>query len=90
MPSLKIGTLTVICDVIMCSTHLLPISLPSIVALLDLADEHLQCSVLVIALSRSLPNLGELLHLFMYVGGTVVTKHPLQVNPAFVLVGFEI
>ena len=65
-------------------------SLPSIVALLDLADEHLQCAALVIAISRSFPNLGELLHLFMYVGGTVITKPPFQVNPAFVLVGFEI
>ncbi|KAF8919966.1 ornithine decarboxylase antizyme-domain-containing protein [Mucidula mucida] len=62
----------------------------SIVALLDLADERLQCSALVIVLERSSPNLGELLHAFMYVGGTVVTKPPFTVNPAFVLVGLEI
>ncbi|THH17346.1 hypothetical protein EW146_g3448 [Bondarzewia mesenterica] len=33
-----------------------------IVALLDLADEHLQCSALVIALEKGLPGLGDLLH----------------------------
>ncbi|KAJ7594783.1 ornithine decarboxylase antizyme-domain-containing protein [Mycena floridula] len=61
----------------------------SVVALLDLADEKLNCSALVIVLQRSSPILGELLHSLMYVGGTVVTKPPFQVNPAFVLVGLE-
>ncbi|KAH8119375.1 ornithine decarboxylase antizyme-domain-containing protein [Phellopilus nigrolimitatus] len=46
----------------------------SIVALLDLADEHLECSALVIALERSSPALSSLLHSFMYVGATVVTR----------------
>ena len=45
----------------------------SIVALLDLADEQLECNALVIALERSSPILGDLLHSLMYVGGTVVT-----------------
>ncbi|TDL26290.1 hypothetical protein BD410DRAFT_813229 [Rickenella mellea] len=62
----------------------------SIVALLDLGDEHLQCSALVIALERSSPALGALLHSLMYVGGTVVTKPPFPVDPAYVLVGMEI
>lgn len=62
----------------------------SIVALLDLADESLECSALVIALERSSPHLGELLHSLMYVGGTVVTKPPFKVDSAFVLVGLEI
>ncbi|KAF8161049.1 ornithine decarboxylase antizyme-domain-containing protein [Crassisporium funariophilum] len=62
----------------------------SIVALLDLADESLECSALVIVLERSSPNLGGLLHSLMYVGGTVVTKPPFQVDPAFVLVGLEV
>ncbi|KAJ7287627.1 ornithine decarboxylase antizyme-domain-containing protein [Mycena rebaudengoi] len=62
----------------------------SIVALLDLADESLECSALVIALERSSPSLGSLLHSLMYVGGTVVTKPPFEVDPAFVLVGLEI
>ncbi|KAH9948977.1 ornithine decarboxylase antizyme-domain-containing protein [Amylocystis lapponica] len=61
----------------------------SIVALLDLADERLQCSALVIALERSSPALGDLLHSLMYVGGTVVTKPPFQVDSAYVLVGME-
>jgi len=62
----------------------------SIVALLDLADECFQCSALVIALDRSSPALGDLLHSFMYVGGNVVTKPPFQVDPAYLLVGLEI
>jgi len=62
----------------------------SIVALLDLADEHLQCSALVIALEKGSPALGGLLHALMYVGGTVVTKPDFPVHPAYVLVGLEI
>jgi len=62
----------------------------SIVALLDLADEQLDCSALVIALEKSAPDLGDLLHSLMYVGGSVVTKPPFQVDPAYVLVGLEI
>jgi len=62
----------------------------SIVALLDLADEHLECTAFVIALERSSPALGELLHSLMYVGGTVVTKPPFEVDAAYVLVGIEI
>jgi hypothetical protein len=62
----------------------------SIVALLDLADERLNCSGLVIALERSSPALGDLLHALMYVGGTVVTKPPFPVDAAFVLVGLEL
>ncbi|KAJ7462193.1 ornithine decarboxylase antizyme-domain-containing protein [Mycena galericulata] len=62
----------------------------SIVALLDLADESLECSALVIVLERSSPSLGKILHSLMYVGGTVVTKPSFDVDPAFVLVGLEI
>lgn len=66
------------------------IPLFSIVALLDLADERLQCSGLVIALERSSPVLAELLHSLMYVGGAVVTKPPFQVDSSYVLVGLDI
>jgi len=62
----------------------------SIVALLDLADEHLQCSALVIALEKASPALSPLLHALMYVGGAVVTKPDFPVHPAYVLVGLEI
>ncbi|RXW25573.1 hypothetical protein EST38_g251 [Candolleomyces aberdarensis] len=62
----------------------------SIVALLDLADESLGCNALVIALERSSPDLSNLLHSLMYVGGTVVTKPAFPVASAFVLVGLEI
>jgi hypothetical protein len=62
----------------------------SIVALLDLADEQLNCAALVIVLEKSAEGLGGLLHSLMYVGGSVVTKPPFQVDPAYVLVGLEI
>lgn len=62
----------------------------SIVALLDLADESLDCTGLVIVLERSSPNLGNVLHSLMYVGGSVVTKPPFQVDPAFILVGLDV
>ncbi|KAH7888648.1 ornithine decarboxylase antizyme-domain-containing protein [Phlebopus sp. FC_14] len=62
----------------------------SIVALLDLADEQLRCAALVIVLDKTSSGLSELLHSLMYVGGSVVTKPPFQVNPAYILVGLEI
>jgi len=62
----------------------------SIVALLDLADDHLECSALVIVLERSSPSLGEILHSLLYVGGSVVSKPPFPIHSAFVLVGIEI
>jgi len=62
----------------------------SIVALLDLADESLGCSALVIALERSSPRIGEVLHSLMYVGGTVVTKPPFKADAGYVLVGIEV
>lgn len=62
----------------------------SIVALLELADESLQCTALIIALEKQSPSLRSVLHSLMYVGGTVVTKPPFRVNPSMVLVGMEI
>jgi len=57
---------------------------------LDLADEQLDCAALVIALEKSTVGLGGLLHSLMYVGGSVVSKPPFQVDTAYVLVGLEI
>ncbi|KAG0692232.1 ornithine decarboxylase antizyme-domain-containing protein [Suillus ampliporus] len=62
----------------------------SIVALLDLADEQLQCSALIIAFNKVSNGLSELLHSLMYVGGSIVTKPPFQVDPAYILLGVEI
>jgi len=62
----------------------------SIVALLDLADEQLDCNALVIALEKSVEGLSGLLHSLMYVGGSVVTKPPFEVDSTYVLVGLEI
>ncbi|EIW83317.1 hypothetical protein CONPUDRAFT_51999, partial [Coniophora puteana RWD-64-598 SS2] len=62
----------------------------SIVALLDLADEQLECSSLIIAMNKSSPSTSEILHSLMYVGGSIVTKPSFQVDPAYLLVGLEI
>jgi len=62
----------------------------SIVALLDLAGEQLDCAALVIALEKSASRLGDLLHSLMYVGGCVVTKPPFQVDSTYILVGLEV
>jgi len=62
----------------------------SILALLELADEQLECSALVIAFNKTSHGLSELLHSLMYVGGSVVTKPPFQVDPAYILVGVDI
>ncbi|EJU04402.1 hypothetical protein DACRYDRAFT_20944 [Dacryopinax primogenitus] len=58
-----------------------------IVALLELADEHLSCTSLVICLPKAAPDLGEILHAMMYVGGQVVTRPPFPVAGEYILVG---
>jgi len=69
----------------------------SIVALLDLAGEHLECDAVVMVLEREKgengrgsQEFGELLHSLMYVGFTVVTRPPFAVDPRYVLVGIEV
>ncbi|KAG9012728.1 hypothetical protein FRB93_001281 [Tulasnella sp. JGI-2019a] len=61
----------------------------SIVALLDLAGEHLECEAFVIALERKTPALAGLIHSLLYVSGTVVSKPPFEVDEDYVLVGIE-
>jgi len=62
----------------------------SLVAMLDLADEHLHCNAVVIALEKSNSALSGLVHSLMYAGFSYVTRPVFEVNPAFVLVGIEI
>jgi len=69
----------------------------SIVALLDLAGEQLECDAVVMVLEREKgengrgsQEFGELLHSLMYVGFTVVTRPPFAVDPRYVLVGIEV
>ena len=66
------------------------LSLNSVVALLDLADEHFNCSALVIALPRTTDGLDQLIHSLMYVGGQVVTHPPFKACSSYVLIGMEI
>jgi len=61
-----------------------------LVAILDLADEHLSCKAVVIALEKSNPVLGNLVHSLMYAGGAYVTQPVFEVDPAHVLLGIEV
>jgi len=60
-----------------------------IVAMLDLADERLACEAFIIALEKSSPSFGSMLHSLMYVGGNVVTLPPFEADSSFVLVGID-
>ncbi|KAG8681915.1 hypothetical protein FRC08_015326 [Ceratobasidium sp. 394] len=62
----------------------------SVTALLDLADEHLECTAFVIALEKNTPGLGELVHALTYLSGQIVTKPPFVADPSYVLVGIEL
>lgn len=64
--------------------------LHSVVALLDLADEHFGCSALIIALPRHTLGLDDVIHSLMYVGGQVVTHPPFKNGANYVLIGMEI
>jgi len=62
----------------------------SVVALLELADEQLECSAVIIALPKTSKGLDDLIHSLMYVGGQIVTKPPFKASPAYLLVGLEL
>lgn len=62
----------------------------SVVALLDLASEQLECEALIIALPKTSDDLDELIHSLMYVGGQVVTRPPFNTNPSYLLIGMEV
>ncbi|KIM31134.1 hypothetical protein M408DRAFT_254085 [Serendipita vermifera MAFF 305830] len=62
----------------------------SVVALLDLADEQLECSAVIIALPKTSEGLDQLIHSLMYVGGQIVTKPPFKASSAYLLVGMEL
>lgn len=62
----------------------------SIVSLLDLADEQLECSAVIIALPKTSEGLDDLIHSLMYVGGQIVTKPPFKASSAYLLIGMEL
>ena len=59
-------------------------------ALLDLADEQLECSAVIIALPKTSEGLDDLIHSLMYVGGQIVTKPPFKASSAYLLIGLEL
>jgi len=56
---------------------------------LEKAEEELACTGVVICLEKKTPDLGQLLHSLMYVGGTIYAG-PYRHHPAYVLVGLDL
>ncbi|KAL8280840.1 hypothetical protein RQP46_006844 [Phenoliferia psychrophenolica] len=61
----------------------------SVCNILEKAEEELGCTGVVMCLEKNSPDLGDLLHSLMYVGGTITTG-PFAPNPAYVLVGLDV
>lgn len=62
----------------------------SIVALLELAGERLECESFIIALDRKSSALETLIHSLLYVGFQPVTAPAFPVDPSYVLLGIEV
>jgi hypothetical protein len=65
----------------------------NVLSLLELADECLECDGVVIVLDKSNPDLAELLHSLLYVGGQVVPPtgaNGLAHDAAYVLIGLDL
>jgi len=57
--------------------------------LLEMAEEDLGCTGVVMCLEKNTTDLGQLLHSLMYVGGTI-SKGLYDANPAYILVGLDV
>lgn len=62
---------------------------------LDLASDHLDCSTLIFVLDKSSPDLRELVHGLLFIGGTIVQPHARngwewKVDGGKVLIGMEL
>lgn len=61
----------------------------TVCGVLEKAEEELGCTGVVMCLEKNSPDLGDLLHSLMYVGGTITTG-PFTPNPAYILVGLDV
>ena len=61
-----------------------------VLILLDIADQKLGCSSLVVVVKCPSPNLAEILHSLLYVGATIIKDPPFELNPEFALVELEV
>ncbi|KAK4702165.1 hypothetical protein P7C70_g4065, partial [Phenoliferia sp. Uapishka_3] len=61
----------------------------SVCGVLEKAEEELGCTGVVMCLEKNSPDVGDLLHSLMYVGGTI-TNVPFAANPAYILVGLDV
>lgn len=61
----------------------------TVCGVLEKAEEDLGCTGVVMCLEKNSPDLGDLLHSLMYVGGTITTL-PFAPNPAYILVGLDV
>jgi hypothetical protein len=61
----------------------------SVCGVLDKAEEDLACTGVVICLEKSAPELGDLIHQLLYVGGTI-TNQPFAAKSEYVLVALDL
>ncbi|SCV70084.1 BQ2448_1478 [Microbotryum intermedium] len=61
----------------------------SVCGVLEKAEDELACTGVVMSLEKNSPDLGELIHQLLYVGGTI-TSGPFTANPAYILVGLDV
>ncbi|SCZ90442.1 BZ3500_MvSof-1268-A1-R1_Chr9g10835 [Microbotryum saponariae] len=61
----------------------------SVCGVLEKAEDELACTGVVMCLEKNSPDLGELIHQLLYVGGTI-TSGPFTANPAYILVGLDV
>jgi len=61
----------------------------SVCGVLEMAENDLGCNGVVMCLEKNTPDLDQLLHSLMYVGGTI-TKGVYDPNPAYILVGLDV
>ncbi|KAJ1960002.1 hypothetical protein H4R35_007585 [Dimargaris xerosporica] len=62
----------------------------SLLAILELAEDHLGCSSVVMCLARSQPHSADLVRAFMYTGFEMVHPSVYGHSSKFVLVGYEL
>lgn len=61
----------------------------SVCAVLELAEEDLACTGVVMCLEKKTSHIGDLIHALLYVGGTI-TNLPFPAAAAYILVGLDL
>ncbi|ORY89824.1 hypothetical protein BCR35DRAFT_159726 [Leucosporidium creatinivorum] len=61
----------------------------SVCGVLEMAEEKLGCTGVVMVLEKNSADISELIHQLLYVGGTI-TSSPFAPNPAYILVALDL